>query len=196
MRPVGRYTPGSPGSPKPGLVRPTAVLAGDTISKSPRFNIGIDTLAAPELKVPMYAQTSGSCRARRALAASASLVHWPAAAVESSRSRYSIRNGPTLLPTSSIAMRMPRTSVSDCCLALPVRGRLETIFTSVGSAGRQATAQSGPQQKRSPIIQFRAFIVNTVGFLFADRQTCVAAPDRVWRNHHDRDGIKLEPVSD
>jgi len=34
-------------------VSPTAVFAGDTMSKSPRLRIGIETFAAPELKVPM-----------------------------------------------------------------------------------------------------------------------------------------------
>jgi hypothetical protein len=37
----------------PGLVSSTAVLAGLTITRFALLRIGIDILAAPELKVPM-----------------------------------------------------------------------------------------------------------------------------------------------
>src|SRR5262245_4852043 len=75
-----------------------------------------------------------------AFAASSSAVHCPALAVASSRSSYFNVKVPTFIPASSRAIWMPLTMVSVCALALPVRGRLETILMTLGSWGAGAGA--------------------------------------------------------
>src|SRR5439155_9529119 len=93
-----------------------------------RFRIGIDTLAAPELKVPRYTITSGSATALLAFSASLPASQAPRAGVASSISSYVIVKSPALLPASSSAILNELTIVSVWPLLLPVRGRDETIL--------------------------------------------------------------------
>src|ERR1043166_3684493 len=92
--------------------------------------------------------TSASLIAWSACAASFSAVHCPAAAVASSRSSYLIVKLPAFHWASSGAIVMPWTIVSVCPLALPVRGRLETILIMVGSPwARPKVARRGNKRR-------------------------------------------------
>src|SRR5688572_23801049 len=81
------------------------------------------------------------------------MVHCPAAAVASSRSRYSSLKSffspvsgsvvSTRLPASSMARRMPLTMVSVCPRALPDLGRLETMRIRPGVP---ATSRAPPRR--------------------------------------------------
>ena len=94
-----------------------------------------------------------------------------------------MRNGPTRPPASSTAIRMPRTIVSDCCLALPVRGRLDTILTSVGSAGRQplvgrTITDTIATKQTTTMARMRMFMGMNVGVAAKPRQTRPFATSR------------------
>ena len=104
----------------------------------------------------MTATTFGSWTARRALAASPSLVQRPVATEALSRSRYCTSNDPTRPPASSMASRMPRTIASLVCLAGPVRGRLETITTFSSAGGRQPTTRPPSSRKNAAKLRVAA----------------------------------------
>ena len=101
------------------------MFAGETMTMFARFRTGIDSLAAPELNVPMYAIASGSFTARLAFSASLPASQPPLVGVASSSGSKTTLRSPALPPRSSIAMQIALTIVCVCASELPVIGKLE-----------------------------------------------------------------------
>src|SRR5690349_13828888 len=92
--------------------------------------MGIDSFAAPELNVPMYATSLSSATASLAFLISVASSHLPAAAVESSLSVYLTVYPPATPFFSSSARLMALTIVSLWALLEPWRGSEDQISIS------------------------------------------------------------------
>src|SRR6267143_2114191 len=88
---------------------------------------GIETFAAPELYVPMYATTDLSLIALRAFSASCAASHEPLAAVASSSASYCTVT--LLILVSAIAIWIELTISTVWVLEAPVIGKLDRILT-------------------------------------------------------------------
>ncbi len=85
-----------------------------------------------------------------AFEASTSGSQSPFLADASSQSSYASAKSPIFPPASSIAIRMPLTMVVVCALALPVRGRLETILITPPAGSAAGRAGEAPSFRPHP----------------------------------------------
>src|SRR5439155_25484252 len=92
------------------------------------------------------------------------------------QSRYSSVKGPAFQPASSKASLMPLTTVSVWALALPVRGRLETILivvseaSSPGAQPANSTSTGAARMIRAVPSRRRGVMTMLLGFVATSGQ--------------------------